>query len=394
MVMGDPRCEKRPPHPESVILPSHPSEGKKSSWQRRPRRTRRGTALVTGTSRTSGAPSRLRSRRAAPPRGRRAHLARGRRKGRPGDPRRGQEGRGLHGRHRGSENGERDGRRHRQALRPPGHPRAERFGAQRDPLHRHELRWWKALTSVTLDGSFHCVKACLPHMVKAGGGAIVTLGGMTALSGAKRRVHGSVGKFGLYGFTRALAKELGEHQVRVNYVAPGSRHRACVGPLGAARRVQRAPRAPRRAGGNRRRVRCLCGPGSKMISGQLIYVDGGHRCSDRKQEDDPAPAPAGHSFPWRLRPAGRRGVPRDRWSWWCPSRRAARPTSWHVPSHRARRALPPAGAGSVRPGASGTIGTAFVANSLPDGHAMMIVRSTSCPIRASSRNYPTTSPAT
>jgi len=68
---------------------------------------------------------------------------------------------------------------------------------------------WKTLTSVTLDGSFHCVKACLPHMVKAGGGAIVTLGGMTALSGAKRRVHGSVGKFGLYGFTRALAKELG-----------------------------------------------------------------------------------------------------------------------------------------------------------------------------------------
>ena len=68
---------------------------------------------------------------------------------------------------------------------------------------------WKSLTSVTLDGSFHCVKACLPHLIKAGGGAIVTLGGMTALSGAKRRVHGSVGKFGLYGMTRALAKELG-----------------------------------------------------------------------------------------------------------------------------------------------------------------------------------------
>jgi len=67
---------------------------------------------------------------------------------------------------------------------------------------------WKSFTAVTLDGSFHCVKACLPHLIKAGGGAIVTLGGMTALSGAKRRVHGSVGKFGLYGMTRALALDL------------------------------------------------------------------------------------------------------------------------------------------------------------------------------------------
>ena len=32
---------------------------------------------------------------------------------------------------------------------------------------------WRSLISVTLDGSFHCTKACLPHMIKAGGGAIV-----------------------------------------------------------------------------------------------------------------------------------------------------------------------------------------------------------------------------
>ncbi|MGH8635298.1 MAG: SDR family NAD(P)-dependent oxidoreductase, partial [Burkholderiales bacterium] len=85
---------------------------------------------------------------------------------------------------------------------------------------------WKSLTAVTLDGSFHCVKAGLPHLIKAGGGAIVTIGGMTALSGAKRRVHGSVGKFGLYGMTRALAKELGEHNIRVNCVAPGQMNTA------------------------------------------------------------------------------------------------------------------------------------------------------------------------
>jgi 3-oxoacyl-[acyl-carrier protein] reductase len=146
------------------------------------------------------------------------------------------------------------------------------------PFIDMEFDEWKSLTAVTLDGSFHCAKACLPHMIKAGGGSIVTIGGMTALSGAKRRVHGSVGKFGLYGFTRALAKELGEHQIRVNCVAPGQMNttraadrtvRPDVSNVPLGRRVEPEEIADV--------VRFLCGPGSKMVSGQLIYVDGGQQ---------------------------------------------------------------------------------------------------------------------
>ena len=85
---------------------------------------------------------------------------------------------------------------------------------------------WRSLLGITLDGAFHCTKACLPAMIKAGGGSIVTLGGMTALSGSKGRVHGSVGKHGLYGMTRALARELGEHGIRANCVAPGQMNTA------------------------------------------------------------------------------------------------------------------------------------------------------------------------
>lgn len=137
---------------------------------------------------------------------------------------------------------------------------------------------WRSLISITLDGSFHCVKACLPHLIKAGGGSIVTIGGMTALSGAKRRVHGSVGKHGLYGMTRALAKELGEHQINVNCVAPGQMNtpraggrseRADVSGVPMGRRVEPAEIATI--------TRFLCGPGGRMISGELIYVDGGQQ---------------------------------------------------------------------------------------------------------------------
>jgi len=136
---------------------------------------------------------------------------------------------------------------------------------------------WKSLTAVTLDGSFHCAKACLPHLIKAGGGAIVTIGGMSALSGAKRRVHGSVGKFGLYGMTRALAKELGEHRIRVNCVAPGQMNTARA-PGRTVPDVSNVPLGRRVEPEEIASTVCfLCGPGAAMISGQLIYVDGGQQ---------------------------------------------------------------------------------------------------------------------
>lgn len=136
---------------------------------------------------------------------------------------------------------------------------------------------WRMIMSISLDGSFHLVKACLPSMLAAGGGSIVTLGGMMALSGAKRRVHGSVAKHGLVGMTRALARELAEHNIRVNCVAPGQ--------MDTARASGRAPRTDPKALiplgrlGDAREiadtVRFLCGPGASYITGQTIHVNGG-----------------------------------------------------------------------------------------------------------------------
>ena len=81
---------------------------------------------------------------------------------------------------------------------------------------------WRAVMSLTLDGSFHCIKACLPSMVSAGGGNIIALGGDGALLGSPRKSHNSTAKNGLIGLTRALAKELAEHGIRMNCVSPGN----------------------------------------------------------------------------------------------------------------------------------------------------------------------------
>jgi len=136
---------------------------------------------------------------------------------------------------------------------------------------------WKGILAITLDGSFHCVKACLPHMIKAGGGAIVTLGGMMALSGAKNRVHGSVVKGGLQGMTRALSRDLAQYGIRVNCVSPGQINTAR--PAGRPPRTDAATTVPLGRMGEPEEIAAavcfLCGPGASYISGQTIHVNGG-----------------------------------------------------------------------------------------------------------------------
>ncbi len=136
---------------------------------------------------------------------------------------------------------------------------------------------WRLPLSITLDGSFFCTQACLPHMLSAGGGSIVTLGGQVALSGAKNRVNGSVAKHGLVGMTRALAREFGDRGIRVNCVSPGT--------MNTTRAAGRAPRPdatkvvplgrPGEAEEIATTVRFLCGPGANFITGQTVHVNGG-----------------------------------------------------------------------------------------------------------------------
>jgi len=136
---------------------------------------------------------------------------------------------------------------------------------------------WRRIMATTLDGAFHCTQACLPSMINGGSGSLVTLGGLSALSGAKRRVHGSVAKGGLVAFTRAIAREFAEQGVRANCVVPGQ-----ILTERAAHRTARAePKGliPLGRGGQPEEiaaaVRYLAGPGASFITGQTLHVNGG-----------------------------------------------------------------------------------------------------------------------
>ncbi len=130
---------------------------------------------------------------------------------------------------------------------------------------------WRRIVSVILDGAFLCSHACLPHLIRAGGGTIVNIGGETGHTGASNRAHVVSAKAGLAGLTKALALDLAPHQITVNCVVPGrietlrSGHARGVPPLGR----------PGQPGEVAAMVRMLCGPDARYITGQSIHVNGG-----------------------------------------------------------------------------------------------------------------------
>jgi 3-oxoacyl-[acyl-carrier protein] reductase len=152
--------------------------------------------------------------------------------------------------------------------------------ALRGERHLEEMTFdeWRKVLSVTLDGAFHCVKACLPHLKTSGAGAVVNIGGLSAHTGSKHRVHVTTAKLGLVGFTRGLAHDLAEHNVTVNLVAPGtidtSRDPGAAKP--AHHLINNTLTGRRGAPDDvAAMVRFLCGPGARYVTGQTIHVNGG-----------------------------------------------------------------------------------------------------------------------
>ncbi len=80
---------------------------------------------------------------------------------------------------------------------------------------------WDEVMAVNLRGPFLMVKHVAPHMIARGYGKIINIGSGTAFRGIPWMLHYVTSKGGIMAFTRALARELGAHGIRVNTLAPG-----------------------------------------------------------------------------------------------------------------------------------------------------------------------------
>ncbi len=121
-----------------------------------------------------------------------------------------------------------------------------------------------------------------PMMVARGGGAIVNISSVNAIRGNTGVAVYSATKAGLDGFTRALARELGPANIRVNSLAPGYFQSEMVAELTEPQLKRIVRSTPLNRLGTAEEIAAaalfLISPAAAFITGHTLVIDGGITC--------------------------------------------------------------------------------------------------------------------
>jgi len=145
-------------------------------------------------------------------------------------------------------------------------------------LQEIDERAWDAMLDVNTKPSFFAVRRASQHMRQNGGGSIVLLGSIDGVKSAPSPVHYAASKGALTAMVKAMAKELGPDNIRVNSVAPGILEKGLSSTVPDDLRNEYLKHCGLKRLGRIEEVASLVAwlaAENTFVSGQTLVVDGG-----------------------------------------------------------------------------------------------------------------------
>lgn len=143
----------------------------------------------------------------------------------------------------------------------------------------HAAGDWRRIVEVNLIGTMQVTQAILPIMVRQGGGRIVNLASLAGKEGLAGITAYSAASAGIISFTKALSREVAQHHVLVNCVAPGPIDTDMIRDLGAEVVSQMIKDSPLgrlgEPGEVANLVAWLCTEASRFNTGAVFDMSGG-----------------------------------------------------------------------------------------------------------------------
>jgi NAD(P)-dependent dehydrogenase (short-subunit alcohol dehydrogenase family) len=162
------------------------------------------------------------------------------------------------------------------------------IGGPTSPVADLDPEAWEAVMRVNLSCTFNVTRLAIPHLKKSGSASIIVMSSAAGRFGYANRSAYSTSKWGLIGFTKTLALELGAYGIRANAILPG----AVAGPRmervleGRAKLSGRTLEQERMAGLAMQSIKTFVEPtdvaalavflasdAGRTISGQMLPID-------------------------------------------------------------------------------------------------------------------------
>lgn len=150
---------------------------------------------------------------------------------------------------------------------------------QDKPFLLMDKKDWTDVIDTNLTGAFNATRACIFTFMKQKSGNVINISSLSGIQGVAGQTNYAASKAGIIGFTKALAREAGPYNVRVNAIAPGFIETDMTANIKKEEKERIIEKTPLKRFGLPKEVAelalFLASDKSSYITGQTLIIDGG-----------------------------------------------------------------------------------------------------------------------